>query len=138
MAINWRARCEKLCRKKVMRNPWCERCGLKRSALAPHHGIFKSDQRYILNPFLQVDPTIQFCLCDTCHRYNADAPHVDPDAFLEKMGAINPLKVTRLREITEKPVPPGIDPRIIDWEKVHANIVEHGRPLGDEILEGMA
>jgi len=35
-------------------------------------------------------------------------------------------------------VPPVIDPRIIDWEKVHAHLVEHGRPLGNEILEGLA
>ena len=137
---NWRLRCEKLCHEIVMRNPFCEKCGLKRSMLADHHGIFRTDQRYILNPFLQVDPTIRFCLCDTCHRYNSAAPHNDQEAFEVSMATINPLKIARLREITSKPVlaGKGIDPRIIDWEAVYGNIKEHGRPLQNEILEGMA
>ena len=121
-----------------MRNPWCERCGLAKSKLADHHGLFKTSQIYIANPFLHVDPTIRFCLCDTCHLYASESPHVDQEAFLRSMAMATPLKVQRLREITEKPVPPRIDPRVIDWEKVHAHIVKHGRPLQNEILEELA
>ena len=140
---NWQLRCEKRCRKIVMRNPFCEKCGLSRSRLALHHGILQSSQRYILNPFLWYDPTIQFCLCETCHLYGPDAPHAPhggQDAFEKAMGRIDPLKIERLREVNSKPIltGKGIDPRKIDWEKVYGNIEQHGRPIGNEIFEGMA
>ena len=91
-----------------------------------------------MNPFLWYDPTIRFCLCETCHLYDSTAAHVKPDAFLDSMAAINPEKITRLRELTSKPVPQGIDPRTIDWQQVYSNIEENGRPVGDEIFEGFA
>ncbi len=136
--VNWQKRCEALSHKIVMRNPWCERCGLNKSGVSDHHGIFKTDQRYIANPFLWYDPTIRFCLCDTHHLYDSAAPHVDQEAFERVMIERYPDKIKRLREILNAPVPDGIDPRIIDWEQVYANIEEFGRPSGDEIFEGFA
>ncbi|HDZ37282.1 MAG TPA: hypothetical protein ENH62_03175 [Marinobacter sp.] len=135
----WENRCKKKCREIVMQGGRCENCGDGgHRKHDQHHGLFKTSQRYILNPFLRYDPTLQFCLCNDCHLHTDDAPHRDQAAFVERMIICCPHRVQRLLELYSKPVPPVIDPRIIDWKKVHANLVEHGRPLGNEILEGLA
>lgn len=132
----WEKKCKELCREIVMQGGVCENCGHGDKKLDQHHGLFKSSQRYKLNPFLWYDPTVQFCLCyDLCHQHGPDAPHVDQARFEDRMAIRTPNKVKRLTAVNSKPLPPPIDPRIIDWEKVYGNLLEHGRPLGNEICE---
>ena len=111
-------KCKRKCRAIVMQVGVCERHGATNRKLDQHHGLFKSSQRYILNPFLWYDPTLQFCLCNDCHLYAKDAPHKDWAAFLVQMAIWTPDKVKLLRAVNSKPVPPPIDPRIIDWKLV--------------------
>lgn len=128
-------RCKKLCREIVMKGGRCENCGTRDKKLDQHHGILKTSQRSILNPFVWYDPTLQFCLCyEPCHQYGPDAPHVDQARFEARMAVCCPDKAKRLREVNSKPVPPCIDPRLVNWEKVFRSIELHGRPLGNEIL----
>ena len=130
----WEQKCKDLCREIVIADPWCEKCGLARQ-LEQHHGLFKSSQRYKLNAFFWYDPTLQFRLCDECHKYDIDAPHCDQERFEETMRLRDPEKVKRLRDVSTGPLPPTIAARIIDWETVYGNLVIHGRPVGNEILE---
>lgn len=130
----WERKCKDLCRDIVMQGGVCENCGASHRKLDQHHGLFKSSQRYKLNPFLWYDPTLQFCLCTHDHLYALDAPHHDQATFERRMAIRAPDKAERLTEVNSKPMPPPIDARIIDWKLVYEHLVEHGRPLGNEIF----
>ena len=127
-------RCKKKCREIVRQGGYCENCGDPTKDWDLHHGLFKSSQRYRLNPFLWYDPSLQFRLCNRCHLHADDAPHKDQAAFERRMAIRTPDKAKRLREVNSKPVPPVIDQRLINWEKVFMSIEQHGRPIGNEIL----
>ncbi len=131
----WEKKCKELCRDIVMQVGYCEACGQSDRKLDQHHGLFKSSQRYILNPFIWHDPTLQFCLCAICHLHSDDAPHRDQGAFEDRMAIRNRDKVKRLTAVNRKPMLPPIDPRIIDWKLVYEHLVEFGRPLGNEIFQ---
>ena len=133
----WERKCKEYCRKLVMKS-FCERCGnsIASSWLQQHHGLFKSSQRYKINPFYRYDPTIQFCLCMDCHLHRKEAPHVNQDKFEQAMGTINRDKIQRLRAVNIGPLSPAIDDRIIDWHQVYVNLIKFGRPLGNEIFSG--
>ena len=136
----WEQKCKDLCRKLVMQGRFCDKCGNTYrmggcDKLNQHHGLLKSNQRYKLNPFFWYDPTLQFCICGYCHLQSPDAPHVSQERFEDAMMARVPDKIKRLREANTGPLPPTIDARIIDWKWVYANLVIHGRPVGNEILE---
>lgn len=129
----WEKKCRALCREKVMSPLVCEMC---RSVFRSeqHHGMMKSDQRYTLNPFYWYDPTLQFRLCPTCHKHRPCAPHVNQQAFEAKMMDKTPVKIQTLQALKQGPLI-KIDARTIDWKKVYANLLEHGKPLGNEIFE---
>lgn len=132
----WEKRCKDKCREIVMQDGRCQNCGDGgHRKHDQHHGLFKSSLRYKMTPFLWYDPTLQFCLCTDHHLWTDDAPHQDQAAFEDRMAVCCPHKAKRLIEVNSKPVAPVIDPRIIDWELVYENLVEHGRPLGNEIFE---
>lgn len=79
-------RAKQRCRGIVASAGACESCE-EVPGIAQHHGVFRGDQRAKLNPLLLLDPELEFWLCTDCHTANADAPHVDNDAFLAKMIA---------------------------------------------------
>ncbi len=97
--MNWQTRCEKKCREIVMQGGACENCGREDKKLDQHHGLFKSSQRYIANPFLRYDPTLQFCLCIDHHLWTDDSPHQDQAAFERRMAIRTPDKAKRLLEV---------------------------------------
>lgn len=117
-----------LCRQIVMVG-YCEMCGIG-MRLEQHHGLFRSSQRYKLNPYYRYDPELQFCLCDECHKYSAVAPHVDGAAFLQKMktmGGVVPyrghraFKAYRIEAISQGPLVVVSD-REVDWDEVYADL----------------
>lgn len=109
-----------LCREIVMRKGECESCKLPFNT-EQHHGIFKSNQYYKLNPHVWYDPDLQFELCDICHKYDNDAPHVDNAGFLIKMASKTPEKVGKIHELTSGPLP-DIDVRTMDWTEVYKQL----------------
>lgn len=86
-----------------------------------HHGIFKSSQRYKLNPYVWYDPDLQFELCDMCHKYKSSAPHSNNNAFLKFMAEKTPDKVAKIRALTTGPLI-NIDVRTMDWKEVYKEL----------------
>ncbi len=100
----------------------CEVCG-KTWDTEQHHGIFKSSQRYKLNPHVWYNPDLQFELCDQCHKYKSSAPHVNNDAFLKFMDKKNSDKVNKIIILTTGPLI-NIDSRCFNWEEVYKQLQE--------------
>ncbi len=130
----WQKKCRAACRELVMGVGVCEACRIKSWGLQQHHGLMKSSQRYKLNPLYWYDPSLQFCLCADCHEYETWAPHVSQNEFEHVMIPHANEKIQTLRALRQGPLI-RIDARTIDWEKMHASLVEHGRPLGNEIYQ---
>lgn len=97
--------CRKEVRMQVMSAGQCESCNERGGE--QHHGLFEGSQRVKLNPLLKLDPDLQFDLCPDCHRANKDAPHVDNNAFLNKMedkGGHRAYKARKIRRIDQGPL----------------------------------
>jgi hypothetical protein len=90
---------------QVMATGRCESCDERGGE--QHHGLPKSSQRMKLNPVLSLDPDLQFDLCPYCHKNAPDAPHVDNEAFLDKMeakGGHRAFKAAKIRRIDQGPL----------------------------------
>ena len=112
-------RCKDECRRQVAVVGSCEMCDCRIGE--QHHGLFKSSQRYKLNPLYRYDPDLQFYLCDKCHKYNSSAPHVNNDAFLRNMrakGGVRAYKAYRIEAVSIGPLI-KIDARTVDWKQVY-------------------
>ncbi|RLC36791.1 hypothetical protein DRH27_04735 [Candidatus Falkowbacteria bacterium] len=98
-------KCKDECRRIVIGDGVCEMCD--RATGIQHHGLFKSNQRYKLDPGLQYEPDLQFCLCTDCHTSRPEAPHVDNDkflAFMRKKGGHLAHKAYKVEAVTYAPL----------------------------------
>lgn len=107
------------CRGVVASAGVCESC-VKVPGVAQHHGVHKSDQRAKLNPLLLLDPELQFWLCTECHTVAVDAPHVDNQAFLDKMEAKGGHRAQKARKILQANSGPlvTVKTRDIDFNEI--------------------
>lgn len=110
--------CKRITRQQVMSAGVCESC--EQAEGEQHHGIFKSNQRVELNRALLYDPDTQFDLCPECHKHSPDAPHVDNEAFLNKMtdkGGHRAYKAAKIRNICSGPLV-VVKTREIDYNEI--------------------